>query len=78
LIIVFAFPCQPSGGWWHYSGNFWWATAGHLKRRSLLLDHKEDLVFDKRLDAEKFLLANITDEEADREHYCVHHPHHDL
>ena len=43
---------------WHYSGNFWWATAHHIARldeipKYLALDHVE------RVKAENFILSNM-------------------
>ena len=58
---------------WHYSGNFWWATAHHVARQRFL--NTQDInVADplERLQAEFTILSNLPDMCAGEMHHSKH------
>ncbi len=64
-----------------YGGNFWWAKAGYLARKSprvAEIDWSINRSDKARYGAEEWLLKGASDEEHRQNHYCVHHVHQDM
>ena len=57
-----------------YAGNFWWAKASWIRKQAIYLPHQWGM--SNRHIAEYFLLKNVPGKQL--QHYCVHHPHHDM